>query len=224
LDSAAPIPLRPPRKAAVAGADNTETRTAILDATIEIMREEGYAAVSSRRIAARAGLKSKLVHYYFRNMDELFLAVYKRIEDEHFAQLAKTLASRRPLRALWRLNMDSTNTRMVLELNALASHRKVLRAEIARASERLRLLQAAVLERAIAEAKGRESPLPPMVLSVLALAVSRLLAMDGVMGVSAGHEETLRCIEDFLDQIEDGAPRPEHRGGPTPAGAAQTGS
>jgi AcrR family transcriptional regulator len=212
LESAAHSPARTPRKTSPGGAEGTETRTAILDATIEIMREQGYASVSSRRIAARAGLKSKLVHYYFRNMDELFLAVYKRIEDEHFAQLTRTLASRKPLRELWRLNMDSTNTSMVLELNALASHRKVLRAEIARARERFRLLQAALLERVIDEAGCATAGLPPMVLSVLALAVSRLLAMDSVMGVAAGHEETLRWIEAYLAHIEDGAPLPDHPG------------
>ncbi|MEJ5977394.1 helix-turn-helix domain-containing protein [Novosphingobium sp. PS1R-30] len=183
-------------------------RVAILDATIGLLREEGYAAVSSRRIATRAGLKSKLVHYYFRNMDELFLAVFKRIEDEHFAQLTQVLAQRKPLRALWRLSMDSTNTAMVLELNALATHRKVLRAEIARASKRLRLLQSAVIERAVAESGGGAAPLPPMILSVLALAVSRLLAMDSVLGVDCGHEETLGWIEALIAHVEDGAPLP----------------
>lgn len=202
------IPARVPRKGSAGGPAGLETRTAILDATIEIMREQGYAAVSSRRIAARAGLKSKLVHYYFRNMDELFLAVYKRIEDEHFAELTKVLASRKPLRAMWKLNMDATNTGMVQELNALASHRKVLRAEIARASERLRLFQSALLERAMQEAGDRSGTAPPMVLSVFALAVSRLLAMDAVMGVSAGREETLSWIEAFIDHVEDGAPFP----------------
>ncbi|RZJ99076.1 MAG: TetR/AcrR family transcriptional regulator [Novosphingobium sp.] len=183
-------------------------RVAILDATIGLLREEGYAAVSSRRIATRAGLKSKLVHYYFRNMDELFLAVFKRIEDEHFAQLTQVLAQRKPLRALWRLSMDSTNTAMVLELSALATHRKVLRAEIARASKRLRLLQSAVIERAVAESGGGAAPLPPMILSVLALAVSRLLAMDSVLGVDCGHEETLGWIEALIAHVEDGAPLP----------------
>lgn len=211
MEEAAP-PTRSPRKPAAPGAEGAETRTAILDATIGIMREEGYAAVSSRRIAVRAGLKSKLVHYYFRNMDELFLAVYKRIEDEHFAELTKVLASRKPLRAMWKLNMDVTNTGMVLELNALASHRKVLRAEIARASERLRLFQSALLERAVEEAEGRSTPVPPMVLSVLALALSRLLAMDSVMGVSSGRDETLRWVEAFIDHIEDGKPFPDLSG------------
>jgi AcrR family transcriptional regulator len=194
------------RRATAQATEGTETRSALLDATIGIMREEGYAAVSSRRIAARAGLKSKLVHYYFRTMDDLFLAVYKRIEDEHFAQLAEALASPKPLQALWRLNLDATNTTMVLELNALATHRKPLRAEIARASERLRLLQAALLERATREASNQAPQVPPMVLSVLALAVSRLLAMDSVLGVTSGHEETLRWIGGVLNLIEGEEP------------------
>lgn len=219
MDNAGPAAPRQPRKTAAVGAEGTETRSAILDATIGIMREEGYAAVSSRRIAARAGLKSKLVHYYFRSMDELFLAVYKRIEDDHFAQLAKALAARRPLRALWQLNMDSTNTSMVLELNALASHRKPLRAEITRASERFRLLQAAMLERTIDAAGADATRLPPMFLSVLALAISRLLAMDMVMGVSAGHDETLHWIEAFIDHIEDGRPLPDPPRRPSSPGA-----
>jgi AcrR family transcriptional regulator len=183
-------------------ASNVEPRQAIVEATIEIMREEGYAAVSSRRIAAHAGLKSKLVHYYFKTMDELFLAVYKRIEDEHFRRLTQALAAREPLRAIWQLNMDSTDTRMVLELTALANHRKVLRAEIARASERFRLLQAAVFEREVAERGGADNRLPPMVVSVIALALSRLLAMDNVLGVSGGHAETLSWIDTFLLRVE----------------------
>lgn len=182
-----------------------ETRAAILAATIGIMREDGYAAVSSRRIAARAGLKSKLVHYYFKTMDELFLAVYKQIEDEHFALVTQALASKTPLRALWRLNLDSTNTSMVLELTALANHRKMLRTEIARASERFRLLQAAVFERAAREAGGGAGPLAPMAVATLALALSRLLAMDSVMGVTAGHAETLDSVDAFLQAVEPGS-------------------
>ncbi len=193
--------------------DLPETRSAIIDATIEIMRSEGYAAISSRRIAAAAGLKSKLVHYYFKTMDELFLAVYKRFEDEHFAQLTRVLASRKPLRALWQFSMDSTNTAMTLELNALATHRRMLRTEIARASQRLRLLQSAVIGRAVEEAGNRGAQLPPMVLSILTLAVSRLLAMDAVLGVDSGHDETLLWIDAFIAYVEDGAPWP------TPASA-----
>ena len=57
------------------GAESSTTRQALLDAAEQVMREEGYAAVTSRRVAQRAGLKPQLVHYYFRTMDELFLAL-----------------------------------------------------------------------------------------------------------------------------------------------------
>ena len=57
---------------------STSPRAAILDATESIMLEEGYAAVSSRKVASRAGLTSQLLHYYFRTMDDLFIAVFVR--------------------------------------------------------------------------------------------------------------------------------------------------
>ncbi len=55
------------------------------------MLEEGYAAVTSRRVAAQAGLKPQLVHYYFRTMDDLFLAAYRRRADQGLERLAQAL-------------------------------------------------------------------------------------------------------------------------------------
>src|ERR1700741_3492798 len=71
------------------GEESASTRTAILDATAQIMREEGYAAVRSRKVAGRAGLKSQLAHYHFGTMDELFLALYQRYEEQYFQRHAK---------------------------------------------------------------------------------------------------------------------------------------
>jgi hypothetical protein len=39
------------------------------------MLDEGYAAVSSRRVAHRLGFNAALVYYYFENMDDLFLTL-----------------------------------------------------------------------------------------------------------------------------------------------------
>ena len=60
------------------GAETSKTHAALLDAAEALMLAEGYAAVSSRRAAAAAGLKPALVHYYFATMDDLFLALYRR--------------------------------------------------------------------------------------------------------------------------------------------------
>ena len=60
------------------GASDSDTRARLLDAAEQLMLREGYAAVSSRRVAAEAGIKPQLVHYYFRTMDDLFLETYRR--------------------------------------------------------------------------------------------------------------------------------------------------
>ena len=51
-----------------------EKRQRLLDATEEIMLADGYAAVSSRRVAAAVGINAPLVHYYFPTLDDLFVA------------------------------------------------------------------------------------------------------------------------------------------------------
>src|SRR6478672_1134389 len=83
------------------GAPDAKNRTVLLDAAEELMREEGYAAVTSRRVAEKAGLKPQLVHYYFRTMDELFLELFRRRADEGLEAQAQVLQSRQPLWALW---------------------------------------------------------------------------------------------------------------------------
>ena len=60
------------------GAESSETRALIIEATEAVIREEGYAAASTRRVALRAGLKPSLVHYYFPTTDDLLLAVFEQ--------------------------------------------------------------------------------------------------------------------------------------------------
>ena len=177
-------------------------RAAILKAATEIMRDEGYAAVTSRRIAEQAGLKSKLVHYYFESMEQLFLAVYRVAEEQYYQRQAKALVSANPLRALWELNSDSYNTRVLQELIALASHHESLRNEIARTSQRSRTVQAIAFETVISRFPNKLAGMPPQFLSLLMTATARLMSMDVVLGVTAGHAEAHAWINDLLDQFE----------------------
>ncbi len=94
------------------GAEDSETRAALLDATEQLMLEDGYAAVSSRRIAGRAGLKPQLVHYYFRTMDDLFLAAFRRRAEAGLERQVQAIASEQPLRALWALSDESARHRV----------------------------------------------------------------------------------------------------------------
>ena len=147
------------------GAEDSKTRAQLLDAAEQLLLEEGYAAVTSRRVAAQAGLKPQLVHYYFRTMDDLFLEVFRRRAEENLARFERA-DRRRRLAA--RTSGGSTPTRAArpsrIEFVALANHRKAIRAEIARYAERFRAAQVeAVARRARRAAASPRTQMPPIV-------------------------------------------------------------
>jgi AcrR family transcriptional regulator len=182
------------------------TRAAILDAAEAIMREEGYAAVSSRKVASVAGLKSKLVHYYFQTMDDLFLALLHRVEERHFQSLCKAVASKKPLRALWLLGIDANLPRLHKEFIALATHRDQLRKDIARSAERTRNIHAAVLSRVLEDNAISQEAYPPVALAIIMDGVARVINTDRELGTSAGHAEAIALVGRYLDQIEASPP------------------
>jgi len=181
------------------GAEDSNTRAQLLDAAEQLLLEEGYAAVTSRRVAAAAGLKPQLVHYYFRTMDDLFLAVFRRRADEGFALFARALDEQPSLRTIWNSLNVGPGARFNLEFVALANHRKAIRAEIASYAERFRTLQLEAIS-LILEARG---PLPdgmtPEVVLVVMAGVAQLIALERPLGVSGGHDATLAFIERYLD-------------------------
>lgn len=185
----------------------TKTRTAILDATESIMREEGYAGVSSRKVAQAAGLKSQLVYYHFGTMDDLFLALYEREEERYLTVLAKALASSNPLRALWRLNVENVGSTLVIEFFALANHRKVIRKELARSSKRYYSLQREILANFLKSRGVSEEEMPPGLLTFLLGAISRALVTESSIGMTTEHPVVLDYVERWLQQLEGGGPR-----------------
>jgi AcrR family transcriptional regulator len=195
------------------GAPDAKNRVLLLDAAERLMLEEGYAAVTSRRLANKAGLKPQLVHYYFRTMEELFLEVFRRRAEEALEVHAQMLKSPQPLWALWRFGTDPAFTRISMEFMALANHRKEMRAEIAYYAERFRDEQrqavATALERygSRIQDEGQDIDIPPVVWTVLMSSLSRFLVLEQAIGMSAGHAETLELVENYLRRLE-GEPRP----------------
>jgi AcrR family transcriptional regulator len=184
------------------GAERSATRTALLDAAQQLMLEEGYAAVTSRRVASRAGLKPQLVHYYFRTMDDLFLALVRRGAEQNLRRQANALASAQPLRALWELSSDPSGTALILEFSALANHRKAIRAELAAYAEQFRRLQSETLASVLEDYGIDARAFPPEALLVVVTSVARLLVMEDLLGLTLGHCETRALVERFLAAYE----------------------
>ncbi|SOX55943.1 TetR/AcrR family transcriptional regulator [Mycobacterium ahvazicum] len=194
-----------PSQARRIGAPDAKNRGLLLDAAEQLMIEEGYAAVTSRRLANKAGLKPQLVHYYFRTMEELFLQVFRRRGEEALEAHAKLMQSPQPLWAVWRFGTDPAFTRISMEFMALANHRKEMRAEIAYYAERFREEQRQAVTAALQ--KYGVDEMPPVVVAVLMSSLSRFLVLENAVGISAGHAETVELVESHLRRLE-GEPQP----------------
>lgn len=184
------------------GAPDAKNRSVLLDAAEQLMLEEGYAAVTSRRVAEKAGLKPQLVHYYFRTMDDLFLALFRRQAEEGLRAQARALESPQPLWALWRFGTQPGVTRTAMEFMALANHRKEMRAEIAYYAECFRDEQRKAVSAALERHGVDTTDVPPVVWTVLMTSVSRVLVLEQALGMSAGHAETVELVERYLRQLE----------------------
>ncbi|MEU9022729.1 TetR/AcrR family transcriptional regulator [Actinomadura sp. NPDC048394] len=187
------------------GPENSKTRLRFLDIAERLMLEEGYAAVGIRRVAREAGVTPALIHYYFRTLDDLFIALIRRRSEQELEAQERALESGGLLRSLWAYNSHPQGATLNVEFIALSNHRKAVRAELVGYAERARELQ----RKAVAEylkARGIDpEALPPLALTVLISTVSRALTIEDAMGLTAGHDEALALVEEYLRKI-DGAP------------------
>ena len=183
------------------GAEDSSTRAALLDAARALMVEEGYAAVTSRRVAARAGLKPQLVHYYFRTMDDLFIALVRRGSELGLERQARALSSEQPLRAFWELNSDPGGRTFIMEVTALANHRKAIRAEITELAETFRRQQLEALT-PVLDRYGISKSLEPEAFLMLFTSLSQVLVMEDLLGVMLGHDAARALVEDALTKYE----------------------
>ena len=177
------------------------TRRALIQATAQVMLEEGYAAASSRRVAAKAGVKPALVHYYFPSMDDLFLAVLREGAEMNLTRQREALAEDRPLHALWQLN-NAHGARLLMEFMALANHRKEIRSEIIDYAARYGALEESAVALAMRAHGVDTAEFPPVVMSMIVTSLARILVLERSLGITRGHTEATDFIERLLARYE----------------------
>jgi TetR/AcrR family transcriptional regulator of autoinduction and epiphytic fitness len=183
-------------------ADDGGTRRRLIEATAQIMHDEGYAAATSRRVAARAGVRQPLVHYYFPTMDDLFLAVLREGADAALDQMRAALTNNDPLGTLWAINSDSRRTVLNTEFMALANHRKAIGVELAAYAERVRDIESAAVTVVLRAGNIDLETYPPIVISMLIAQIARSLCNEDAVGVTLGHGEMRRIIEQYIGRFD----------------------
>jgi AcrR family transcriptional regulator len=181
--------------------DPADAKELILGTAETIMRDEGYAAVTVRRVAKSAGLSSTLLHYYYPTADDLLVALYRRASGIDLTSLEAALAAQDPISALWAYQTDSNRTVLAAEFLALANHRKAIRNEIARFAEHARSLQARIIAELLTTVDEDTRICSPECLSMLLTSVSRNLIMEAAVGITSGHAEAKQFVANYLEKL-----------------------
>jgi AcrR family transcriptional regulator len=186
--------------------DSAATKSLILDSVEQLMLEEGYAAVSIRRVATQAGLMPPLVQYHFPTTDEMLVSAYRRTTETNFAAIQAAANSPDPLHALWSLQSDATHTALAMEFMALANHRKVIKAEIADYAKRSRIAKAEVFSKCIDASFLDPNVCSPLCATTLMVAIGRTLITENAVGISIGHKEVRGFVEWIIQRLEQHKP------------------
>ncbi|WP_324698660.1 TetR/AcrR family transcriptional regulator [Novosphingobium sp. RL4] len=184
------------------GAETSATRARIVEATVQLIRDEGYAAASTRRVAARAGLKPSLVHYYFPATDDLLLEVSRQGAAESDRMIEEALTSDDPVRALWCFFVDTSRTAMSLEFMALSNHRPAVRQMMAEHSMAMRKRQVEILEHILGDRLKVLEGFDAAGLTVVLAGIGRAIVMESALGVTDGHEAAMAIVETWLSRLE----------------------
>lgn len=181
------------------GVDGSKQRAVLMDAAEAILCEDGYAGISARNVAQKAGFTKQLLYYYFRTMDDLILALVRRINERRLERFEEALASPEPLRMLWVLNSDPSGAALATELTAIASHRDTVRTEIITSAQHFRALQVRAVAELLAE-RGRAGT-SAAGLVMIAAAVAKTIASEAALGLAEGHAEALTIVERMLAEF-----------------------
>jgi AcrR family transcriptional regulator len=180
-------------------AATAEKRQRLLDAAERIMIREGYAAVTSRRVEAEAGLK---LHYHYGSLDELLIALVRRRGVTNVRLLAEALASDEPLRAWWELASERRGNTLLVEITAAGNHRPALQAEVANFAREVRVMQIDALDSILDDYGIDRDEFPPALVAAAIQGLAFVMAHDQAAGFDTAQDEATAAVERLLDRLE----------------------
>src|SRR3954452_2062003 len=182
-----------------------ETATAaLLDAAERLLIETGYAGLTTRKVAAEAGVNHGLVHYYFGSMEELLLQVLERFTDRLIERQAAMYEADAPFLEKWRTAMRWLEEdvrdgypKVWWELQAMAWNQREMHARLVHVDEVWRVLLRTHFASALDE-YGIDFPLEATV--ALVIAFNKGVQIEQLSGIDSGHRELLGWIDGWLEE------------------------
>jgi len=142
-----------------------DTRRALVEAAVDVLRHQGFAAATARTIATRAGCNQGLVFYHFGSVVNLLLAALDEVSDQRRRRYDEALAEvRRPSELVelaarvFTEDLDTGDAALLVEMIAGATSTPGLGAQVKARVEPWTQFAVAALEQTLGD-----SPLTAMV-------------------------------------------------------------
>ncbi len=186
------------------GAVTSKTRDVLLDSVEKLLLDDGYASVSYRVVAAKAGATASLVQYYFPTLDSLFAAMIQRLIERDLTRWNDALQRHpdEPLRVLWEYSWSEAAGAMSTEIMALGNHRPALRADIAEGTERIRTVQLEAVRRRYGDAAFLDDRFTPDAMVLLLTGIPKYLSLEERINVKMAHRQLVAAFEGYLASVE----------------------
>lgn len=184
------------------GSIDSEMGVAMLDAAEAILRDEGYGALTSRRIAEYLGVKQRLLYYYFKTMDDLVQESFRRLSIRELDRLKSAISSDHPLHEIWGICINTSDARLISEYMALANRNEGIRNEVITFIEESRKMQIKVLKKAMAQSGLKEDYPPAEAIAFIGTSVALALNREAALGVRKSHQAVKKMLEGFFNTLE----------------------
>lgn len=190
---------------ATASPRRRDATAALLDAAESLLVEVGYAAITVRRLADRAGLNHGLVHYYFGSMEEVFLQTLERFTDRLIERQIALYAAEAPFVDRWRTAMsyvqadlDSGYQKVWFELQAMAWNHAEMRDRLAAVMRRWIDVLVPAFDVGLDELGVDKDRFPTTDVVTLVTTFNQGVMLQHLSGFTDGHEELLTMFDRWL--------------------------
>jgi AcrR family transcriptional regulator len=186
-----------------------EATEALLRAAESLLVEVGYAGITVRRLAERAGVNHGLVHYYFGSMQDLLLRVVERFTEGLIERQRTMYAADVPFIDKWRQAMafldedsDSGYHKLFFELQALGWNDPAVRERLQRVHQQWVDVLLPAFDAGLAELGVDRLLYPTKAVVSLVVTFNEGIMVERLSGIDSGHRDLLRMIDDLLERLE----------------------
>jgi AcrR family transcriptional regulator len=188
-----------------------EATDALLDAAEHLLVEIGYAQITTRKLAERAGVNHGLVHYYFGSMEDLLLRVVERFTERLIERQRQMYGADVPFIDKWRqamryLDADSESGyhKVWYEMQALAWNNHAVRARLQHVTQQWVDVVGAAFETGLTELGVDRRRYPTKAVVSLVVTFNQGIMVERLLGFDSGHRELLRMVDRTLERLWEG--------------------